>query len=317
MRSLDWSPSVLSIILLSILALTPIMTGPLALGLGIAYALLFRHPNLRVARSTIKTLLGWSIVGLGAGMNFKTVAQVGIHGFWTTFLGIAFALVLGWFITKMLHSEHESSVLIVVGTAICGGSAIAAMAPVIRAKSESVSVALGVVFILNAIALLIFPYLGHLMGFSESQFGLWSALAIHDTSSVVGATLQYGSEALRIGTTVKLSRALWIVPLALLSSFFISKRNSEQGKIAFPWFILGFVLSAAFFSYFVQFQNIGHGVKWMAKRSFVLTLFLIGTTLSVQNVKAVGFKPVVLGVVLWSIILTTSAIAISIGILKI
>ena len=209
-----------------------------------------------------------------------------------------------------MKTEPNTSLLITVGTAICGGSAIAAVAPVIRAKSEEVSVSLGIVFLLNALALFIFPAIGHHFHLSESQFGLWSALAIHDTSSVVGANLQYGPHALEVGTTVKLARALWIVPVTLIIGFLTRTQNQTgegvAGKPKRPWFILGFVLISALVTWVPSLQAAGHQVEMIARRLLVLTLFIIGSNLSRKSLKAVGLKPLFQGLLLWMIVGATT-----------
>jgi uncharacterized integral membrane protein (TIGR00698 family) len=239
-------------------------------------------------------------------MNLITVGQAGLEGLGFTLVSLIFSLSLGFLIGKILRSDTETSILITVGTAICGGSAIAAMAPVIRAKPHSITVALGTVFILNAIALLVFPILGHHFGLSQHQFGVWSALAIHDTSSVVGAGLQYGAEALQVGTTIKLARALWIVPLTLGFSWTYKDQISQQGmKPKRPWFILGFVGMAGVMTWIPVLQPAGQGIEWVARRGLVLTLFCIGAGLSRQTLKQVGWRPFLQGFTLWILVLIT------------
>ncbi len=251
-------------------------------------------------------------MGLGAGMNLIEVAKVGTHGFAYTFIGISFTLLLGCWIAKLIQADDETSMLISVGTAICGGSAIAAVAPVIGAKSQSITVALGVVFILNAVALILFPILGHELQLSQSQFGLWSALAIHDTSSVVGATLQYGSEALKVGTTVKLSRALWIVLITPCFAYLANRKQKSDHEVKQqkPWFILGFLVFAAIFTYIPTLAPLGNSIEWGAKRILTLTLFLIGSQLSLKTIKTVGARPIILGVCLWICVASASLISI-------
>src|SRR5437868_2418970 len=224
----------------------PWASPPAALALGVAFGLAFTHPFAAVSRSWSKILLQVSVVGLGFGMNLQQVLQAGRSGFLYTLLGIAFALAAGWTLGKLLRVRANSSYLISVGTAICGGSAIAAVAPVIDASDEELSVSIGTVFILNAVGLLIFPPLGHQMHLSESQFGLWAALAIHDTSSVVGAGAKFGVLALAIATTVKLARALWIVPVTLGTA---ALQGKEAKNIQWPWFILFFLAAAVMNTY--------------------------------------------------------------------
>lgn len=287
--------------LFALLCLTPWMPSFAALLIGIALAVSLGNPYSRVTGKYTSLLLQWSVIGLGFGMNLLVVASVGLHGIGYTVVGISTTLFLGYLLARAFKVERDTGVLISVGTAICGGSAIAAVAPTLRAKPNSISVALGTVFTLNAIALVIFPPLGHMLGLSQSQFGLWSALAIHDTSSVVGASLQYGAEALQIGTTVKLARALWIVPLTIASSSLFAK-GGEKGKAKRPWFILGFVLAAALVTWIPQAQVAGHWIEAVAKRTLVLTLFLIGANLTLATLKAVGIKPLLLGVSLWILV---------------
>jgi uncharacterized integral membrane protein (TIGR00698 family) len=236
-------------------------------------------------------------------MNLIVVARVGMHGIAYTVLGICSAFLIGSVLGRALKVNKNTSLLITVGTAICGGSAIAAVAPVLRAKSHEVSVALGIVFLLNACALFIFPFVGHSLALTEAQFGLWSALAIHDTSSVVGATLQYGPHALEVGTTVKLARALWIVPVTFAIGYFVSRNTDGEGgaKPKRPWFILGFLLMAAVVTFVPALGPAGHIIETVAKRVLVLTLFLIGANLSRETLRSVGAKPFVLGILLWAV----------------
>lgn len=278
--------------------LLPFVPSWAALLSGIVLALTVGNPFLAKTQKMTSQLLAIAIVGLGCGMNLQTVARVGLEGMLYTIIGISLTFILGSILGKCLKVEKDTSVLICAGTAICGGSAIAAVASAIRPKSQEVTIALATVFCLNAVGLLVFPPLGHYFGLSENQFGLWSALAIHDTSSVVGSTLQYGETALKVGTTVKLARALWIVPLTLGIGFARS-RQEPSGKIKKPWFILGFLLTASLMTYFPSLNPVGHWGEWLAKRLMVLTLFLIGANLSVQTLKSVGFQPFLMGIVLW------------------
>ncbi len=258
-------------------------------------------------------MLAWSIVGLGAGVNLMTVAKAGANGFVFTIVSLAVTLLLGFFIGRAFKTSREMSALINVGTAICGGSAIAAVSSAIRAKDESISVSLGVVFVLNAVALFVFPDLGHWFGLSQEQFGLWAALAIHDTSSVVGATLQYGEKALEIGTVVKLVRALWIVPVSFLFVWFfrteVSRAQSSQPR-QYPWFIGGFVLMSAIFTFNEGLQDSGHQLEWLARRTLVATLFLIGSGLTLATLKKVGLKTFLHGICLWVLVAAASLLAV-------
>ena len=286
----------------------------IALMFGILLALVFGNPYLTQTRKAMKILLAVSIVGLGAGMNLVEIAKVGASGFFYTAAGIVFALAIGRILGRIFKTNNELSWLISAGTAICGGSAIAAVAPVVHAKDHQISVALGVVFILNAAALFVFPAIGHLLGMPQAQFGLWSALAIHDTSSVVGAGLKYGPEALQVGTTVKLARALWIVPVALGIRHFYAWQHvremrksggdvsQDRPKVKFPWFIPGFLVMAALATWVPGIERIAGAVAFGAKHLLVLTLFLIGSTLSRAALRDVGAAPFLQGLLLWLIV---------------
>ena len=300
--------------LLGAICLWPAVPSWLALLVGVALALTLGNPYLEQTKKITPRLMALSIVGLGFGMNLMVLAQVGYQGIGYTVAGIAVTFLLGWATGKMLGAQRDISLLLTCGTAICGGSAIAAVSAVIRAKSQDITVALGTVFLLNALALVMFPPLGHYFGLTENQFGLWSALAIHDTSSVVGASMQFGPRALEVGTTVKLARALWIVPLALLIGYFRSREKNVDapvGGFKKPWFILGFVLAAALMTWVPELQPTGHWIESVARRTMVLTLFLIGVGLTRATLKAVGFKPFMQGVMLWFAVssLTLAAIA--------
>lgn len=302
--------------LAALLCLTPWVSSAAALFMGVALAISVGNPYSSFTKKWAQKLLPISVVGLGAGMNLHVVAQVGIAGFGYTMVGIITTLALGLFLGRIFKNENEASLLITVGTAICGGSAIAAVAPVIRAKNQNVSVALGTVFILNATALIFFPYLGHHFALTETQFGLWSALAIHDTSSVVGATLQYGAHAVEVGTTVKLARALWIVPVTIAIGFASNRANqlpSSGEKSKRPWFILGFLVAAAIVTFVPDLQPTGHAIERAAKQLLVLTLFLIGSNLNRETIKTVGIKPFLQGALLWLIVGSTTLFAIIFG----
>lgn len=299
--------------LTAVLCLTPWMPSALALLAGVLIAVILDNPYALQTKVYTHRLLTWSVMGLGAGMNLHVVANVGMHGIGYTVVGISLTLILGFLIAKILKVERDTGILISVGTAICGGSAIAAIAPTLRAKSHSISVALGIVFMLNALALFIFPPIGHWLNLTETQFGLWSALAIHDTSSVVGSTLQYGAEALQVGTTVKLARALWIVPLTVASSYVFARGSTSTDKPKRPWFILGFILNAAVVTWIPETQAAGHIIEAISKRTLVLTLFLIGANLTLATLKTVGIKPLVQGVLLWVIVASTTLAAILTG----
>lgn len=242
-------------------------------------------------------------MGLGFGMNIQDAMQAGKQGILFTVISILGTLILGALLGWMLKVEKKTSYLVSSGTAICGGSAIAAVAPVIQAEERSMSVALGIVFILNSIALFIFPFLGHQLGLTQHQFGLWCAIAIHDTSSVVGAASKYGAEALQIATTVKLMRALWIIPLALVSAF-VFKNKSK--KITIPWFIGGYVLAMLAYTYIGLVHEYGHYVVDIAKKGLTVTLFLIGAGLSRKVLQSVGVKPFIQGILVWIAISVTA-----------
>jgi uncharacterized integral membrane protein (TIGR00698 family) len=286
-----------------------------ALLLGAGLALALGNPYQERARPWIHRLLAAAVVGLGLEMNLRTVAAVGERGIGFTAASIAFAFAAGAFLRRALKADRGASLLITVGTAICGGSAIAAAAPVMRSRDRDVTVALGTVFLLNAAALLVFPAIGHRFGLTQTQFGLWGALAIHDTSSVVGATMQYGPKALEIGTTVKLARALWIVPLTLILGF-TARRDGGDGvktKAKRPWFILGFLLAAALVTYLPALRPAGAVLGNGAKRLMVLTLFLIGAGMTRESLKAVGARPLLLGLSLWALVSVTTLTAVLSG----
>ena len=308
--------------LAAVATLTPWISSAEALILGVLLALAFGNPYSILFKNWTHRLLALSVVGLGAGMNLEVVGRVGLQGIGYTVVGIVTAFLAGTLLGKLLKVERDTSLLITMGTAICGGSAIAAIAPVIKAKHTEVSVALGTVFMLNAVALFIFPMIGHHFALNETQFGLWSALAIHDTSSVVGATLQYGAHAVEVGTTVKLARALWIVPVAMLIGFVRSREKNQvantaaAGKAKKPWFILGFLIAAALVTWVPALQEPGHLVETVAKKLMVLTLFLIGASLTRETIKSVGIKPFFQGVLLWIFMATTSLAAINYGFIR-
>lgn len=281
---------------LLLFCLTPWCSPPLALALGLALALTIGHP-FRTAKIT-KLLLQVSVVGLGFGMNLQNVIEAGRAGILFTIATIAGTLLLGWLLGRAMRVSRGTAHLISSGTAICGGSAIAAVGPVIGATDEEMSVSLGTVFILNSVALFAFPAIGAALQLTQTQFGVWSAIAIHDTSSVVGAASSYGAEALRIATTVKLARALWIVPLALGTALVFHRRKTT--KVAIPWFILFFVLAAVIRTY-VPSPHWDLLVR-AARIGLTVTLFLIGASLSRKSLAAVGVRPLLLGVVLWIVV---------------
>lgn len=295
--------------ILVIICLTPLASPPLALALGLAFALTLSNPYPGQTSGATKILLQTSVVLLGFGMNLFEVAKAGKDGFFFTVATIFGTLALGFLVGRLLKVKEKTSNLIAAGTAICGGSAIAAVAPVIDADGEEISVSLGTIFILNSIALFLFPFIGHGLNLSQNQFGIWAAIAIHDTSSVVGAAAKYGDEALRIATTVKLTRALWIAPVAFLFSFFY---RDKKTKIAVPYFIFLFLLATVVRTYAPENfpAVIFDWLVRLAKTGLTLTLFLIGASLSRDVLKKVGVRPLVLGVVLWIVISVCSLFAV-------
>ena len=253
---------------------------------------------------------------MGCGMNLITVLKAGINGIAYTLTGIALAIALGVFIGKKLKLPRDTTFLTSIGTAICGGSAIAATAPVLQAKSHDIAISMATVFILNAVALLAFPWIGHYCHLTEPQFGLWAALAIHDTSSVVGASFQYGPTALEVGTTVKLARALWIVPVTLALAYYLRRRHPEENtriKAKFPWFIPGFIAAAALVTYLPGLAPAGAAVKNIAQNLMIVTLFFIGCNLNRDKLKNLGVRPFLHGVILWIVVSAVWLTAIKIG----
>ncbi len=295
-----------------------IVSPPVALVGGIAFGFLIVHPLRSESAKLAKLLLQASVVALGFGMNIQQVAHAGRSGFVYTAISIATAMLLGLLLGKLLRVGGKSSFLITAGTAICGGSAIAAIAPITNANEEEISVSMGTVFLLNSVALLLFPPVGHLLHLSQNQFGLWAALAIHDTSSVVGAAAAYGAQALSIGTTVKLARALWIVPVSLFTAASMARIAAHRGhakshhkaRVTFPWFILFFCIAAALSTYIPRLHPEFTALNQLGKDGLTATLFLIGTSLSKKTLRRVGIRPMVQGVALWIIVGTASLAAI-------
>lgn len=290
----------------------PMVSAPMALTAGLAFGLLIGNPWKQTVSSWSRRLLQGSVVGLGFGINLPLVLKTGKDAFLYTAISISFTMLAGWLLGRLFKTPQRPSTLISFGTAICGGSAIAAMAPVIKAEGEETGVALATIFTLNSIALILFPPLGHLLGMSEPQFGLWSALAIHDTSSVVGAAAAYGTTALAIGTTVKLTRALWIMPSALLAAWV----TNSEGKASFPLFIIGFLAAAAVKTALPQFEPLWHPLNSIARQSLVVTLFLIGSGLTREVLVKTGLRPLAQGITLWIIVSAASATAILSGLIS-
>ncbi len=277
------------------------LSPALALFMGIAYALVFEVPYKDYTSKLSSLLLKVAVVGIGFGMNLEESLRSSSQGILFTIVSVVVVMVSGILIGRAMKVGRHEGYLIASGTAICGGSAIAAVAPVISAKRNEISISLAVVFTLNAIAMLIFPHIGRALNLSEQQFGMWSAIAIHDTSAVVGAAKAYGQEALQIATTVKLSRALWIIPLSLITAL-IYRREGSSSKISIPWFILLFIIAMAINTYFPLGEGISHFIKVASHKILNLTLFLIGSSLSLAAMKEMGVKPIILGVILWVLI---------------
>ena len=277
------------------------VTPPVALFLGLAFALLCGQAYPKFNKKVSKKLLQYSVVGLGFGMNLHASLASGKEGMLFTVISVIGTMFIGMFIgRKLLKVNRDTSYLISSGTAICGGSAIAAVGPVIKAKDSDMSVALATIFVLNAIALFVFPVLGGWLGLTQQEFGTWAAIAIHDTSSVVGAGAAYGEEALQVATTIKLTRALWIIPLALVTSFIF---KSEGKKVSIPWFILWFIVAILINTYLLDsVPEVGKTISGMARKGLIITMFFIGASLSTDVLKAVGVKPLVQGVLLWLVI---------------
>lgn len=289
-------------ILAMLLCLSPAMGPPTALLLGLVLALTLGDPFAEFNHRATGWLLKASVVGLGFGMDLQHAIAAGKDGLVFTIFSIVLTLGAGWLIAKRLRVDGISAFLIASGTAICGGSAIAAVSPIVQADRKQMTVALGTVFILNSVALLVFPLLGHWLHMDQHQFGLWCAIAIHDTSSVVGAGAAFGEEALQVATTVKLERALWIIPLSLITAWVMK----GGGNVKVPWFIGLFIAAMVLSSSFPQYGELYAWLALAAKRGLTLTLFLIGASLSLATMRAVGVKPMVLGVLLWALISSIS-----------
>jgi uncharacterized integral membrane protein (TIGR00698 family) len=298
-----WQKTVFFLLILA--CLTPFVSPPIALALGLILAFTIGNPFAEQTTKVTRILLRGSVILLGFGMNLTTVVKAGKDGILFTVTTIFGTLILGYFVGRWLKINRKTSDLISAGTAICGGSAIAAVAPAIRANGDETSVSLGTIFILNSIALFIFPTIGHALNLSQNQFGVWAAIAIHDTSSVVGAAAKYGNEALQIATTVKLARALWIAPVALLFAFLYRPKHGETKiKEIIPWFVFLFILATVIRTYAPSQipPSLFDSLVMLAKTGLIVTLFLIGASLSAETLKKVGAKPLIQGVLLWIII---------------
>ncbi|MEF1304195.1 putative sulfate exporter family transporter [Vibrio owensii] len=288
--------------------LTPFVSSPIALVIGFLLASFSLVPTELPIASFTKKLLSYSIIGLGFGIHFDQALAVTSDGIGLIIATILGTLVIGMMIAKAIKLERTTAYLIASATAICGRSAIAAVAPAIKAKDEQIGLAIATVFVLTSLALFIFPVIGHAIGLDQHTFGTWAAIAIHDTSSVVGAASAYGEEALTTATTLKLARALWIIPVALVSAVIFSRGNEEEGKskLVIPYFIFWYCAAIAFSDFFPQFEVVYQGIFAIAKQALVVCLFLIGCSISVSKLKSAGAKPLLFGVTLWVLISTTS-----------
>lgn len=275
---------------------TPFVSPPIALFLGLMLALTLGAPFHSLNSFVSKYLLQISVVGLGFGMNLLDSVKAGSDGMFFTLFSVASVLFIGIMMGRWLGIAKIPSFLIASGTAICGGSAIAAVGPIAKADECEMSVSLATVFVLNAIALFVFPVLGHWFHLSQHQFGMWAAIAIHDTSSVVGAGATFGEEALKVATTVKLTRALWIIPVSVFTSIYF---KSKGDKVFIPWFILLFILAMVINTYFNIPKALTHGIVTVSRQCLTITLFFIGAGLSRATLKSVGVRPLVLGLTLW------------------
>lgn len=305
----------IAFVVLILAACYPSVASWMALMAGIVYAFIFGGPAFpKFAKKTQKYLLQGCVVGLGFGMNLQAALASGKDGMMFTIISVAAVMILGFIVGKILKVDTKTSYLVSSGTAICGGSAIAAVAPVVDADDKQMSVSLGTIFVLNALALLIFPPLGHYLGLSNQQFGEWAAIAIHDTSSVVGAAAAYSDESLQVAAMVKCTRALWILPLALVTMLFFRKNSGKSKLDVIPWFIFLFAIAMVINTYLFPAigvpSAVGTTIVTIAKRGFAITLFLIGTGLSKAALQKCGAKPLIQGVVLWAAIGVGSLLAI-------
>jgi uncharacterized integral membrane protein (TIGR00698 family) len=281
-----------------ILAASGLISPPIALLGGLVYGFTAAHPFHVESKRLAKFLLQASVVALGFGMNLHEVLHAGRSGFLYTAVSISVAMLIGLGLGYLIHVGKKSAFLITAGTAICGGSAIAAVGPIADASEEEMGVSLGAVFILNSVALFLFPLIGYAFHMTQAQFGLWSALAIHDTSSVVGATAKYGPTALAIGTTIKLARALWIVPLSFVTAITLK----SKARIQWPWFILLFCLAALLNTLLPAFNATFSVLNHLGQIGLTVTLFLIGTGLNKKTLKLVGVRPLLQGLALWIVV---------------
>jgi len=279
-----------------VLCLFPFFSAPLALFLGILLAFFYKGEEVISTGKLTKYLLQGSIVCMGFAMSVPEVIQTGKTGFMITVVSVVVTVLFGVLLGRLLHVGKNTTMLISSGTAICGGSAIAAVAPVLGAKNNEISFSLAVIFVLNAVALFIFPAIGHLLQMDQTHFGYWAAIAIHDTSSVVGACSAYGEQALQVGTTVKLTRTLWIIPLALCIAFFNKNKTS---KINIPWFIFLFVVAIIIGNYIPGMEETNGHLSWLGKKGMMISLFFIGASINIEEVKKTGVNTFMLGILLW------------------
>lgn len=304
MNNLERYVYILAILLIAfpfqVFGVSDFITPALALFAGLVFALIFPMPFPKFNKKGSKYLLQASVVGLGFGMNVVTALKSGYEGMMFTIVSVIGVMVFGILIGIWMHLNRKTAYLISSGTAICGGSAIAAVGPVLKADDHEMAVSLGVIFILNAIALFIFPPIGHYFGMTQAQFGTWAAIAIHDTSSVVGAGDAYGTEACQIATLIKCTRALWIIPLAFATMFIF--RDKKGSKVSIPWFIFLFVAAMVVNTYCGIPSAVSDTIVYISKKALVVTLFFIGAGLSVGMVKKVGIRPLLLAILLWIII---------------
>lgn len=289
--------------IIPVYCLFPFFSAPLALLLGILLAFFYKGDEVVKTGALTKYLLQGSIVCMGFAMSVHDVIQTGRAGFMITIVSVTVTMISGILLGRLFKVEKNTSMLISGGTAICGGSAIAAIAPVIDAKNNQISFSLAVIFVLNAVALFIFPAIGHLLEIDQTHFGYWAAIAIHDTSSVVGACSAYGEQALQVGTTVKLTRTLWIIPLALCIAFF-NKNNAS--KINIPWFIFLFVVAILIGNYIPGMEETNQHLSWLGKKGMMISLFFIGTSINIDEVKKTGVNTFMQGILLWIIIAVLS-----------
>ncbi|MCF4101546.1 putative sulfate exporter family transporter [Gillisia sp. M10.2A] len=294
-------------ILLGVLSFSTLLSPPYALALGIFTAQTLGNPFLLSSQKLVNWLLKIAVIGLGFGLDLTTALKAGKNGFVLTIFSISATILLGLLIGKFLGIDKKITQLISTGTAICGGSAIAAVSPIIKANAQQISISIGIVFLLNSVALFVFPLVGHILELSQTQFGLWSAIAIHDTSSVVGAASVYGDQALKIATTVKLARALWILPISLIFAF-LSK--GACNKIHIPYFIGFFILAILANSYIPVLQSFSPGIIYISKLFLCLVLFLIGSTLNYKSLRNIGMKPLLLAISIWIFIAIASLVII-------